>query len=91
MSRVVEMVLHFVCKYKVNFPLNLATSALTLRLVVVLVLGRTLKKESSRPCVVPVLALANFFAPFLTLSSLKALSPHRYLIRPSSSGSDHFN
>ena len=45
--------------------MNLVTTALTLRLVVVLVLGRTLKKESSRHCVVPVLALANFFAPFL--------------------------
>ena len=40
MSRVVEMMLHFVCKYKVNFPLNLAMTALTLRLVAVLVLGR---------------------------------------------------
>jgi hypothetical protein len=65
---------------------------LTLRLLaVLLVLGRILKKESSRPWVVPVRALVNFFAPFLTLSSLKALSPHKYLTRPSSSGSNHFN
>lgn len=53
--------------------------------------GRTVKKESNRPCVVPVRALASFFVPFRTRSSLNCLSPHKNLTKPSSSGSVHFN
>lgn len=48
--------------------------------------GRTLKNESSRPWVCPVFALHNFLAPERIRSSLKFLSPHKNLTRPSSSG-----
>jgi hypothetical protein len=82
---------YFLWKYEFSVDYSHRT-VLTLRLLAVLFgLGRTLKKESSRPWVVPVRALLSFLAPFLTLSSLNALSPHKYLTRPSSSGSDHFS
>jgi len=53
--------------------------------------GRTLKNESSLPCVDVFRALWSFLAPFLTRSSLNCLSLHKNFTRPSSSGSDHFN
>lgn len=64
---------------------------LTFRFCPAFGLGKILKNESKRPCVVPDLALASFLAPFLTLSSLKFLSPHRYFTRPSSFGLLHFS
>lgn len=50
-----------------------------------------MKNESNLPWVVLERALFNFLAPFLTLSSLNPLSPHKNFTKPSSSGSVHFN
>jgi len=64
---------------------------ITFRFDGTVVLGKTLKNESNRPCVDVFRALWSFLAPFLTRSSLNCLSPHKNFTKPSSSGSDHFN
>lgn len=82
-------------KKKTIKPLTLRNdpqTTITLRLLVELVGdGRTLKKESSRPCVVVLRALVSFLHPLRILSSAKPFSSHMYFISSSSFGSFHLS